>query len=283
MTIDNFAIHLGPVSLSFFGLILIIGLLAGAFLAAWMARRREENPEHVWDGLTWALLLGIAMARLFYILNPPPSAVAQGYTAQWYIMHPFNLADGPLAIWHGGLSQAGALLGGGLGAWLYALRRKLNVRKWADIVIPGVLLGLAIAGWANVLAQQMYGPPTELPWGISIAMGEDINRRVAPYDDPSLFPAETHFHPTPAYLALWGLLCLGVVLLVRARFGKALRDSDLFLIGALVYAPGLFLADFLRVDVSKVILGLTGAQILAILVFGTVLVAFVRRRWKQET
>ncbi len=282
MTVDSFAIHFGPVSFSFFGLVLIAGLVIGAFLAARLARKQEEDPAHIWDALTWALLLGIVLARLFYILNPPPSAVAQGYTARWYVMHPFNLADGPLAIWHGGLSHAGALVGGMLGAWLYALRHKLEVPRWADVAIPGVFLGLAIAGWANVIDQKMYGPPTELPWGIPISMEAAVNRRVAPYDDPVLYPAGTLFHPTPAYLSLWALLCLGIVLLVRARVAGRLQAGDTALIGALVYAPGLFLTDFLRVNVSNTVLGLTGTQVLAILVFGTALAVLLRRRWRHD-
>jgi phosphatidylglycerol:prolipoprotein diacylglycerol transferase len=282
MTIDNFAIHLGPVSLNFFGLILIAGLVLGASLTAYLVHKREEDPAHVWDALTWALLLGIVLARLFYILNPPPSAVAQGYTARWYLMHPFNLADGPVAIWHGGLSQTGALIGGALGAWLYALRHKLDVPHWADMVMPGILLGLAIAGWANVVDQKMYGPPTDLPWGIPISMEAAVNRRVPPYDDALLYPAETRFHPTPAYLSLWALLCLGAVLFVRARPAAKQQEGNTALIGALIYAPGLFLADFLRVNVSRTVFGLTGTQILAIVVFGTALVLLLRRRWKHD-
>lgn len=282
MTIDNFAINLGPVSLSFFGLILIVGLLAGAFLAAWLARKSGEESLHVWDALTWALLLGIVLARLFYVLNPPPSAVVQGYTARWYITHPFNLADGPLAIWHGGLSHAGALIGGALGIWLYALRSKLGISKWADIVMPGVLLGLSIAGWANVIVQQMYGPPTNLPWGIQIAMDTTVNRRVPPYNDPFLYPAGTRFHPTPAYLSLWALLCLVIVLLLRTRFTGRFQDGDIALIGALAYAPGLFLADFLRVSISTIVFGLSETQLLAIMAFGAALAAFLRRRWKHD-
>jgi phosphatidylglycerol:prolipoprotein diacylglycerol transferase len=282
MTVDGFAVHVGPISLSFFGLILVAGLLAGAFLAAWLARKREENPEYVWDALTWALLLGIILSRLFYISNPPPSAVAQGYTTRWYVMHPFNLFDGPLAIWHGGLSQTGALIGGTLGAWLFTLRQKLDVRKWADIVTPGILLGLAIAGWANVVDQKMYGPPTELPWGIPIVADITVNRRIPPYDDLLLYPVEMRFHPTPAYLSLWALMCLGIVLLVQARFNNRLRDGDIALIGVLICAPGLFLADLLRAEVSTVVFGLTGTQILAILVFGAALAVFVRRRWNND-
>lgn len=283
VSVDQFGIHLGWISLSFFGLILIAGMLAGGGLAAWQARKRGGNPEHVLDKLTWALILGVVVARVFYVFSPPPSAIAQGYTTRWYLTHPFNLADGPLAIWHGGgLSQAGALLGGALGMWLYALRRRLDIRKWADIVAPGVLLGLAIASWANVVNQQLYGPPTNLPWGIQVVMGTVYNRRVPPYNDPLLYPPETQFHPTPAYLSLWALAGLAVIWLIQARLQEHLKEGDIALLGVLIYMPGLFLADFLRVDISPVVVGLSGTQVLAILVFGAALAAFVRQRLKDD-
>lgn len=271
MSVDHLGIHLGPVTFSFFGLILLAALVAGGFWAYRTARREGENPEHVIDLLTWGSALGIVVARLFYVWNPPPF-VSAFYDRRWYLTHPFDLQVGPLAIWSGGLGMAGALVGGVLGVVLALWRRKLDLPLWADILTPGALLGLAIAAWANGVHRQMYGPPTALPWGVSIASP------AAPYNDYTLYPpGTTRFHPTPAYVSLWALVTLGVVLLAGRRFAARMQPGDRFLLAAVVYLPGLFLLDFLRVDVNRGLLGLTGMQSLALLALVALVWLGVRR------
>jgi phosphatidylglycerol:prolipoprotein diacylglycerol transferase len=259
MNFDNLGIKVGPVTFSYFGLLLIAAMIITGYVTHRAARRKGESPEPILDILTWALILGIVLARLFYVWNPPPS-VSQFYDRRWYLTHPFDLQIGPLAVWSGGLGMAGALLGGVLGAAIILWRRKLDMRLWADLLTPGLLLGLAVAAWANIATHQMIGPPTNLPWGVRVILPP------APYDDFARYPADaTRFHPTPAYLSLWALLTLGITLFARHRFTARLRRGDTFLLASAIYLPGLFLADFLRVDVNHGLLTLTGMQTLTLL------------------
>jgi phosphatidylglycerol:prolipoprotein diacylglycerol transferase len=274
MTFDRFAINIGPVAIRYFGLILIVGMVAGGYLATREARRRGENPDHVLDALTWGLIGGLIGARLLHVLNPPPSMQVQGLTAGWYLAHPFDLQQGPFAIWNGGLSAIGALLGGMLAVGIFLRRNKLSVWVWADILIFGLLLGAAIASWGNIVNQQLYGPPTSVPWGMRVI----AERRLPPYTDLTVWPLSVGFHPTPAYQSLWGLATLGTLWLIENRRGERLAEGDLCLLGALIYLPGLFALDFLRLDNSRVLAGLSLEQVVVVALFGLALYAFIRRR-----
>jgi phosphatidylglycerol:prolipoprotein diacylglycerol transferase len=274
MTFDRFAINIGPVAIRYFGLILIVGMVAGGYLATREARRRGQNPEHLLDALTWGLIGGLVGARLLHVLNPPPSMQVQGLTAGWYLAHPFDLQQGPFAIWNGGLSAVGALLGGLLAVCIFLWRNKLAVWVWADILIFGLLLGAAIASWGNIVNQQLYGPPTSAPWGMRVI----AERRLPPYTDLTAWPLTDGFHPIPAYQSLWGLATLGALWLIERRRGERLVAGDLFLLGALIYLPGLFALDFLRLDNSRMLAGLSLEQGVMVVLFGLALYAFIRRR-----
>ena len=91
---------LGPLFVRFYGIILMLGAVAGAWLATREAKRRGYEPEIVWDLLTYLLIGGIIGARLWHILTPPPSS---GITASWYLTHPLDA----LAVWKGGLGIPG--------------------------------------------------------------------------------------------------------------------------------------------------------------------------------
>lgn len=274
MTITRYAVEFGAVRLGFFGLIVVAGLIAGSAVSYWLARRRGEDVDDLPDMLVFGLFGALLMGRLFYVLNPPPS-VAVYYDRHWYLTHVLDLQAGPLAIWSGGLDAAGMWIGAIAGVAGVAWRQRLNVRAWGDLLTPGVLILLAIAGWANVVNEQMFGPPTALPWGVP------IGRRVPPYDDLTAYPPEVRFHPTPAYLALWALFVLGVLWIIAGRYRERLQAGDIGLLALALYMPALFAADFLRVDVSHVVDGLTATQITAVLNFVAAGIAG-RRRLARE-
>ncbi len=260
-------ITIGPLTLGYFALIVLAALVAGGAIGAARAKQVGEDPSLLLDLGIGALLGGLIIARLFFVLNPPPS-VAAYYDRAWFLSHPFDLQAGPLAVWSGGLSGAGALLGGGLACALILRRRGVDRRRWADLLLPGILVGLAIAPWGNIITGQLYGPPTTLPWGMV------VEQPLPPY------PAGTHFHPTPAYLSLWALLCLGLVTVVGGRYAGWLHPGDRFLISLGAYSLGLFAFDFLRLDVTR-LLGLTEMQWVALALLIAALLA-LRRALRQD-
>jgi len=196
------------------------------------------DPEFIWDALFWVVLAGIVGARIWHILTPPPSMVAQGITTKWYLMHPLDM----LNIRNGGLGIPGAVIGGALALWIYCRRKGISFLTWADAIAPGVALAQAIGRWGNFFNQELYGLPTNLPWKLYI----DPLHRVEGYQNFE------YFHPLFLYESLWNVVNMAVLLWLARRFGKWLKPGDLFLIYMIMYSIGRFSLDFLRLDAAQV-------------------------------
>ena len=243
--------QVGPLYIRFYGIILMVGALAGAWLAAQEAKHRDQDTEIVWDGLIWVLIGGILGARIWHILTPPPSMVEQGITTAWYLTHPLDA----LAIWRGGLGIPGAVIGGVLALYLYTRRNKLNFLMWVDIAAPGLALGQAIGRWGNFVNQELYGKPTNLPWAIHI----DPQYRLPGYEN------QATYQPLFLYESLWNLANMFLLLWISRRFADRLKPGDVFLTYLLVYPLGRFLLEFIRLDPSMVG-GLNANQTLMLIV-----------------
>ncbi len=258
---------LGPFTIHWYGVILMAGAVAAAFMTVAQARRWREDPEKVWDGLTWVLIGGVVGARLWHILTPPPSNIAQGLTTQYYLTHPLDA----IAVWEGGLGLVGAIFGGGLALYFSTRRQKMNFARWADIAIPGVALGQAIGRWGNFINQEIYGAPTTLPWAIEI----DPIYRVTGYEQFSTF------HPLFLYESLWNLANMFLLIWLGRRFADRLRDGDLFLVYLIVYPIGRFWMEFLRLD-SSMVAGINANQWLMVVVAAAAGLLLWRRHRAEE-
>jgi phosphatidylglycerol:prolipoprotein diacylglycerol transferase len=244
--------QIGPLYIRFYGIILMVGALAGAWLAAQEAKHRDQDTEIVWDGLIWVLIGGIIGARIWHILTPPPSMVEQGITTAWYLTHPLDA----LAIWRGGLGIPGAVIGGVLALYLYTRKNKLDFLMWVDIAAPGLALGQAIGRWGNFVNQELYGKPTNLPWAIHI----DPQYRLPGYEN------QATYHPLFLYESLWNLTNMFLLIWISRRYANRLKPGDVFLIYLLVYPVGRFFLEFIRLDPSMVG-GLNANQTLMLIVF----------------
>jgi phosphatidylglycerol---prolipoprotein diacylglyceryl transferase len=222
----------------FYGILIMLGVIAAAFLGQAEARRRGINPDYIWDALFWIVLAGIVGARIWHVFSPPPSMVAQGITTGWYLMHPLDMIN----IRNGGLGIPGAIIGGALALWLYCRNKKISFLNLTDSVIPGVALAQAIGRWGNFFNQELYGKPTNLPWKIYI----DPAHRVPGYENYN------YFTPLFLYESLWNLLNMAVLLWVARRFEKWLKPGDIFYMYMIMYSIGRFFLEFLRVDASQV-------------------------------
>ena len=230
--------HIGPIPVYYYGIILMLGALAGSWLASREARRRGQDTELVWDGLIWVLVGGIIGARIWHILTPPPSMVALGITTSWYLTHPLDM----ISTWNGGLGIPGAVIGGAIALFMFSKRRKISFLDWVDIAAPGLALGQAIGRWGNFVNQEVYGAPTNLPWAVHI----DAQHRLPAYQN-----VET-FHPLFLYESLWSLMNMGVLLWLGRRYSDRLKSGDLFLTYLIIYPLGRFLLEFLRLDSAQV-------------------------------
>lgn len=236
--IDQYGIHLGPLYLRFYGIILMSGAVAGAYLADRLAQRRKLNVDFLWDSLFWIIAAGILGARLWHVLTPPPSMVEAGITTQYYLTHPLEA----LAVWRGGLGIPGAVIGGVLALYYMCKRHKQNFLEWVDVIAPALALGQAIGRWGNFVNQELYGAPTDLPWAVTIAPANRLPE----------FADQATYHPIFLYESLWSLGTVFLLVWLIRAYGDKLKDGDVFLVYLMAYPIIRILLDFLRLDASEV-------------------------------
>jgi phosphatidylglycerol:prolipoprotein diacylglycerol transferase len=269
-------VELGPISVHWYGFLISVGILMGTYAAQYMAEQAGKDPEHVWDMLIIVVVLAIVGARAYHVFSQPESGLL-GWS--YYKENPWAV----FAIWNGGLGIYGAIVGGVVGVAIFSYLRNLRVLRWLDFLAPATALGQSIGRWGNYMNRELYGPPTDLPWGLRIPR----QYRIRVYADMSRYPPDTLFHPTFLYESLATLaLCLLLIWIAR-RFREQRLPGDLLFGYLMGYAVIRFFTEYLRPDAWMMapILGmgpLAAAQVFAIILFGvaalTVLVRHLLHR-----
>ncbi|MCO5193940.1 MAG: prolipoprotein diacylglyceryl transferase [Anaerolineae bacterium] len=222
---------------------------------------RSWNPEHVWTGVIWCIVFGVIGARLYHVFTPSPSMAAFGIESPAdYFRNPEQLIN----VRNGGLGIYGGIVGGLIGLLLFAWRANISWVRWGDLAVVGLALGQFIGRWGNFFNQELYGRPTDLPWGIAI-------------DHPLAgFESFTNFHPAFLYESLWNLLAF-VVLYYLARYREdRLLPGDLIALYLIFYGIGRILLETVRLDSRAIVVGsvalptasvVSGFIVLAMIVF----------------
>jgi len=237
--VDPVALRIGPLAVHWYGLLIVSGAVLAAVVSTFEAKRRGEDPEHVWNVLTWCLILGIIGARLYHVFSSPEGGFV-GW--EYYKEHPIDI----IAFWRGGfrgLGIYGAVIGGVLAIVLYTRYAKLNLPRWLDIPTPGLLLAQAIGRFGNFINQELYGQPTTLPWGVPI----DCLHRFGAFTCDKL-PESTRFHPTFFYESAWNLIGFALIMWIGRRWKDRLKDGDVFLMYLIWYPLGRFWTEYFRPD-----------------------------------
>ncbi|QEE61250.1 prolipoprotein diacylglyceryl transferase [Salinibacterium sp. dk2585] len=238
-------------------------ILTGILVAAWLTNRRltarGAEPWIVIDVSLFAVLLGIVGARIFHVVTHPDDYFGAG-------------AD-PLAVfrvWEGGIAIFGALLGGAVGAYIGCRMTGLRFWTYADALAPGLLIAQALGRFGNWFNHELFGTPTDLPWGLEIEP-----------DNPAFpvgLPDDTLFHPTFLYEVIWNLLGAFVIIAVSRRL--TLQWGRTFGLYLIWYGAGRVVWESIRVDPSEVFFGLrtnVWAAIFAIVVGIIIMMVQARR------
>lgn len=258
----------GPFVVRWYGLFIVAGAWLAAYIASIEGRRKGENPDHAWNLLIWCLIFGIIGARLYHIFSTPAGA-SRGFH-YYFVEHPFTTLKlfgaalpfpSALLIWEGGIGIFGAIIGGILAVITYTRRHKISAWRWLDILAPGMILAQAIGRWGNYFNQELYGPPTALPWGILI---NNVNQRIPPYDDLTVYPLDTTFHPVFLYESLWNLAGFLLLLWVARKYANKLLDGDIFSLYLVWYSTGRLIIESLRPD-AWTLSGIPTAQIVSLI------------------
>jgi len=257
----------GPLTIHFYALCIITGIAA----AIWIGRKRYANlggnPDDVSEVAIWAVPFGIIGGRIYHVITSP----AQYFGANG------NPVDA-LAIWEGGLGIWGAMSLGAVGAYLYFRTHKttLNFRQLLDSLAPGIVVAQAIGRVGNYFNQEVFGKPTELPWGLEID----------PVKRPDGFESYATFHPTFLYELLWCLV-VAVLLIKLPGFLKQItsKQGDIFALYILGYTLGRVWIESLRIDEANLILGLRlniWVSLIVLLTASAYLIASKRRGNTKE-
>lgn len=233
---DIFGITLNP-TIHWYGVIIMLGIVAASVVVARLTDKDGDDPDIVWDGLLWVIIAGVIGARLWSVVFPAGDAGAGAELSLDYLL---DLENGPLAIWSGGLSIFGAVLGGLLGLYVFARRHQLAIWQWADRAVISLPLAQAIGRWGNYVNQELYGEPTNLPWAIT------IDHPLPPYE-----PGTT-FHPLFLYESLWNAALFGLMYYLYTRRRTRFQPADFVLIYMIGYGSVRFLLEFIRLEVPLV-------------------------------
>jgi phosphatidylglycerol:prolipoprotein diacylglycerol transferase len=248
--INPIALQIGSFQVHWYGIIIASAVLVSGWLGGMEARRRGENPDTGWAMLLPVLIAAVIGARLYHVIH------------EWGPVYSQNPALIP-QIWNGGLGIPGAVVGGVLAIWLYTRWAKLNTLRWFDIFASVMLLGQAIGRLGNFVNQELYGPPTSLPWGIPI----DAAHRIGDWTNLAAFPVTTtRFHPLFAYEALLNLVGFVFILWIGRRLAHRLYDGDVLLIYLMWYAAVRTWLETFRVE-NWVIAGVPTAIWLGVITF----------------
>lgn len=227
-------------SLRWYGVIVMIGVIVGSLIVEREIKRRGENGDRIWDALIWILPFGIIGARLWYVAN----ATLGGNS--YYMDNPSQILNIP----QGGLHIFGGLLVGAVVLLIYLRNNKLDPWLFLDAAGPAMLIGQAIGRIANFINQELYGPPTTLPWGIKIT----AEHRLPQFSNLSLYPVDTtRFHPTFAYEMIWNIIMASLLLWLSRRYEKQLKPGTIFAGWLLAAGFGrTWLEIFFRPDQPKI-------------------------------
>ncbi len=215
--------QLGPFTVHYYGIMLSLSVLSALAVIYFESRRRGEDVQHLINMAIIVIPLGIIGARAYHVIND----------WSYYSQYPAKIIGGQ------GLGIFGALAGGAVGLIIYTKWKKLSTLRWLDILAPGVILAQAIGRWGNFFNQELYGYPTDLPWGIYIA----------PENRLPGFAGYTHFHPLFLYESLLNIIGFALLMIIGRKWRARLLDGDIFLMYAIYYSVVRFILEGYKIEV----------------------------------
>ncbi|KIU16412.1 prolipoprotein diacylglyceryl transferase [Mycolicibacterium llatzerense] len=265
--------HLGPVPIRAYALCIITGIIAALIIGdrRWVARGGEQGV--IYDIALWTVPFGLVGGRLYHLMTDWRTYFAEGGAG----------IAGAVRIWDGGLGIWGAVALGGVGAWIGCRRHGIPLPAFGDAVAPGVILAQAIGRLGNYFNQELYGRPTDLPWGLQIFQRSDGSGVVNPHLLNGVSTGQVYdvVHPTFLYELLWNLLVLFLLLWADRRF--KLGHGRLFALYVAAYCVGRFGVELMRSDTATLIAGIRVNSFTSTFVFiGAVVYMMVAPRGRED-
>lgn len=216
------AFSIGPLSIYWYGLFIVLGILLGFFISLYIAKKKQVSANYLYNLFFYFIISGLIGGRLAHVLS------------EWNY-YKEHLSD-IYKIWQGGLALHGVLFAGLVVAIIYTKIKKISFWSIGDIFAVSIPLAQAIGRWGNYFNQEIFGKPTDLAWGIPI----DFIKR------PNGFEAFEYFHPLFLYESVLNLIIFIILLFfINTKFANVGETTLLYFI---LYSLVRFFLDFLRID-----------------------------------
>jgi len=253
-------ISFGPINIYWYGIFIVTGILAGILVVLKLAPYYNMPKSIIIDSIFWLILGGIAGARLYHIILELP----------FYLERPLNM----LKLWQGGLAFHGALIAGIFLIWFFAKKNNINFWLLTAIYVPGLALAQAIGRWGNYFNQEIFGQPTNLPWGIPII---PANRILDYYNSQ-------FFHPTFLYESIGNFLIFAVLIFIHYLIikKKNVLYQSVLINYLLMYSLLRFSMEFIRIDSTPMFLGLRWPQTISLLIIFFILLYGLLLKYKKH-
>ncbi|MDR3660302.1 MAG: prolipoprotein diacylglyceryl transferase [Mycobacterium sp.] len=256
-----------------YALCIITGIIAALIIGdrRWAARGGEQGV--IYDIALWTVPFGLIGGRLYHLMTDWRTYFSEGGAG----------IAGAVRIWDGGLGIWGAVALGGVGAWIGCRRHGIPLPAFADAIAPGVILAQAIGRLGNYFNQELYGRPTDLPWGLEIYERSDGSGVVNPHllNGVSTGQVAAVVHPTFLYELLWNVLVFALLIWVDRRY--RVGHGRLFALYVAAYCVGRFCVELMRSDPATLIAGIRVNSFTSTFVFiGAVVYMMVAPKGRED-
>ena len=264
VTPSPIAFAIGPLVVHWYGIAYAVGLTAAYLVISREARWRGLEVGQLGNGMIVVAIAALAGGRLYHVID------------QWQLYRD-DLTKIVLPP-YSGLGVYGGIIAGTIAAYLYARWRKQPFLHWADAVAPGLFVMQVIARWGNFFNQELYGSPTNLPWGVAVQCQYRTQGYACPPGADAAATLGQHFQPLFLYESISGVLGALFLVWLGRRFGSRLRPGDLLLIFFVWYGSVRFILESLRAN-NWTFFGIPTAQVIAaITVLGALAILVVRHQ-----
>ncbi|KOO37159.1 prolipoprotein diacylglyceryl transferase [Priestia koreensis] len=251
--LDRAFLHLGPITVYWYGVIIGVGVLLGLFIAMRESQKRGLPKEMFIDLILFAVPIAIICARIYYV----------SFKWNYYSQHLNEIPK----IWQGGIAIHGGLIGAVITAIVFSRIRNVSFWRLADIAAPSIILGQGIGRWGNFMNQEAFGNP------VSRAFLENLH--LPDFIINQMYINGMYRHPTFLYESLWDLAGFVILILLRRA---PLRRGELFLSYLIWYSIGRYFVEGMRTDSLMLPDSLRIAQVVSLILIAVAIILIIVRR-----
>lgn len=252
------SIHIGPLRLNAYGLMIALGVIVAVRIAGRRAERiGQGTTEDISAIAMWAVPAGVLGGRLYHVLTD-----YEKFQGRWF---------DAIKIWQGGLGIWGGVTAGVAVGWWCARRRGLDAWWIISCAAPAIAIAQAIGRWGNWFNQELFGRPTTLPWALKVSSS------VA---EKAGYAASTTFHPTFLYESVGCVVLAWLLIRIERRLSPA--RGRLFAWYVVGYTVLRFGVEGLRIDTAHHVGGLRLNQWVAVGVCAVAVLFLVNDRLRSR-